>query len=77
MEPQIIKVSIKMFASILSHLLRLHKFLPIPTKIALAQSFLIPILHYADSCYLDLKEEQFNKLERLQNLAIRFILPEE
>lgn len=61
-----------MFASV-GYLFRLRNFLPIPTKIVLAQSLLLPILDYADSCYLDLKEEQLNKLERLQNLAIRFI----
>jgi hypothetical protein len=27
----------------------------------------------ADTCYLDLTEEQLNKLERLQNISIRFI----
>ena len=71
-DPQVSEVSRKMFASV-GYLFRLRNFLPIPTKIVLAQSLLLPILDYADSCYLDLKEEQLNKLERLQNLAIRFI----
>ena len=39
----------------------------------LAQCLLLPILDYADVCYLDVTEELLKKLERLQNLAIRFI----
>jgi hypothetical protein len=34
---------------------------------------LLPIIDYADTCYLDLTEEQLNKLEGLQNISIRFI----
>ena len=71
-EPQIVEVSKKIYAASAS-LRRLRNFLPIPTKIALANSLLLPILDYADICYLDIKEEQLNKLERLQNLCIRFI----
>ena len=71
-KPQISELSRKLFSSIAS-LRRLRNFLPIPTKVALAQSLLLPILDYADCCYLDLKEEQLNKLERLQNICIRFI----
>lgn len=52
---------------------RLQYFLPFNTKIMLAQSILLPILDYADVCFLDVTEELLNKLERLQNLAIRFI----
>ena len=52
---------------------RLQYFLPHKTKIMLAQSLLLPILDYADVCYLDVTEELLNKLERLQNLAIRFV----
>lgn len=70
--PQLSEMSRKLFAAIGS-LRRLQYFLPLPTKITLAQSLLLPILDYADTCYLDLKEEQLNKLERLQNLCIRFI----
>ncbi|CAK1584654.1 unnamed protein product [Parnassius mnemosyne] len=70
--PQISEVSRRMFASVGS-LRRLSNFLPIPTKIALAQSLLLPILDYADTCYLNLNEEMLNKLERIQNLCIRFI----
>ncbi|XP_045446959.1 uncharacterized protein LOC123655168 [Melitaea cinxia] len=51
----------------------MRNFLPTPTKVALAQSLPHPILNYADTCYLDLREDQLNKLERLQNLCIRFI----
>ncbi|CAH2108859.1 unnamed protein product [Euphydryas editha] len=52
---------------------RLQFFLPSKTKIMLAQTLLLPILDYADVCYLDVTEELLRKLERLQNLAIRFI----
>ncbi|PZC81529.1 hypothetical protein B5X24_HaOG212453 [Helicoverpa armigera] len=52
---------------------RLQKFLPFSTKITLAQSLLLPLLDYADVCFLDATEELLNKLERLQNLCIRFI----
>lgn len=61
-----------MFASA-GALRRLRNFLPTTTKIALAQSLLLPILDYADACYLDLTQNQLNKLERLQNFCIRFI----
>lgn len=70
--PQVSEVSRRMFAAIAS-LRRLRNFLPYATKIALAQSLLLPILDYADICYLDLTQDQLNKLERLQNLCIRFI----
>ncbi|KAG7310019.1 hypothetical protein JYU34_004547 [Plutella xylostella] len=70
--PQVDAVSRKMFASFHS-LKRLQYFLPFMTKITLAQSLLLPILDYADVSYLDLTEELLNKLERLQNLCIRFI----
>ncbi|CAK1577919.1 unnamed protein product [Parnassius mnemosyne] len=69
---QINEVSRKMFAA-LSSLRRLRNFLPTVTKVTLAQSLLLPILDYADICYLDITEEQLNKLERIQNLCIRFI----
>lgn len=71
-EPQLAEVSRKVFASAAS-LRRLRNFLPTATKTALAQSLLLPILDYADACYLDLTEEQLNKLERIQNFCIRFI----
>lgn len=70
--PQICEISRRLFASVGS-LRRLRNLLPIPTKIALAHSLLLPILDYADTCYLDITEEQLNKLERIQNLCIRFI----
>ncbi|KAG7302626.1 hypothetical protein JYU34_012573 [Plutella xylostella] len=69
---QLDEVSRKVFASAGS-LRRLRNFLPTATKIVLSQSLLLPILDYADSCYPDLTEEQLNKLERLQNVCIRFI----
>ncbi|KAG7308368.1 hypothetical protein JYU34_005566 [Plutella xylostella] len=70
--PQVEAVSKKMFASFHS-LKRMQFFLPHHTKITLAQSLLLPILDYADVSYLDLTEELLSKLERLQNLCIRFI----
>lgn len=70
--PQVSEVSRKMFAAY-SSLKRVRNFLPISTKITLAQSLLLPILDYADSFYLDLTVELLNKLELLQNVAIRFI----
>ena len=47
--------------------------LPVKTKVELAQSLLLPILDYADVCLIDLNEDLLNKLQRLQNLCVRFI----
>lgn len=52
---------------------RLRNFLPIATKVSLAQSLLLPILDYADTSFINLTEDQLDKLERLQNFAIRFV----
>lgn len=52
---------------------RLQKFLPFKTRLTLAQALLLSLLDYADISYLDANEELLNKLERLQNLCIRFI----
>ena len=71
-KPQVAEVSRKIFAAYWS-LKRLRNFLPTSTKITLAQSLLLPILDYADVALSDLTEELLNKLERLQNLCIRFI----
>lgn len=71
-DAQIEKVSRKFYASLHS-LLSLKNVLPISTKISIANSLLIPIINYADTCYLDAKEEHLNKLERLLNTCIRFI----
>lgn len=70
--PQINEVSKKIFSA-MGSLRRLRNFLPVATKITLSLTLLLPILDYADVCYLDLTEEQLNKLERLQNICIRFI----
>lgn len=70
--PQLQEVSRKVFASA-GVLKRLQNFLPTATKITLANCLLLSILDYADVSYLDLAEYQLDKLERLQNLAIRFI----
>lgn len=66
------EVSRRVFCSFQS-LKRLQKFLPFQTKITLAQSLLLSLLDYADVCFLDATEELLDKLERLQNLCIRFI----
>ena len=65
-------ISKKTFLALKS-LRRLRSVLPIPTKIMLANSLLLPILDYADASFTNLSEDQLNKLERIQNLAIRFI----
>lgn len=70
--PQLAETSRKIFASA-GALRRLRNFLPTTTKTALAQSLLLPIIDYADVCYLDLTEDMLDKLERLQNFCIRFI----
>lgn len=70
--PQINQVSRRLFAAIGS-LKRWKNLLPIRTKITLAETLLLPILDYADCSYTDLNVELLNKLERLQNMAIRFI----
>ena len=70
--PQIAELSRKIFCAIRS-LRRWKNLLPLKTKISLAQTLLLPILDYADSCYLDLSQQLLNKLERMQNVVIRFI----
>lgn len=70
--PHVCEVSRRVFASFHS-LRRLQNFLPRQTKITLAQSLLLPLIDYADVCWASANEEQLNKLERLQNLGIRFI----
>ena len=71
-EVHIADVSKRVFYSFQS-LKRLQKFLPFHTKVALAQSLLLPLIDYADICFLDTTEVLLNKLERLHNLCIRFI----
>lgn len=66
------EVSRRVYGSFHS-LRRLQYFLPVQTKITLAQSLLLPLLDYADVCFIDANEELLDKLERLQNLCIRFI----
>lgn len=66
------EVSRRLFASVHS-LRRLQNFLPFHTKITFAQSLLLPLLDYGDIAYLDLSERLLDKLERLQNVCIRYI----
>ena len=70
--PHVSELSRKVFSTI-GRLRRWKNVLPLKTKISLAHALLLPILDYADSCYLDLSQQLLNKLERLQNLIIRFI----
>jgi hypothetical protein len=65
-------VSKRLFASLHS-LRRLQNFLPLHTKVVLARSLLLPLLDYGDIAMLDLTEELLDKLERLQNICIRYI----
>lgn len=69
---QIRAVSKKVFSA-WSSLKRLRNLLPIPTKVIIAEALILSILDYADACYVDLTNDQLNKLDRLQNLCIRFI----
>ena len=71
-QPQVNNVSRRIFSKIHS-LKRLQQFIPIKTKVHLCQTLLLPVLDYGDVCYLDLTEDRLNKLERLQNLCIRYI----
>ena len=71
-KPQVSEVSRKVFCAY-SSLKRFKNLLPTATKISLAQSLLLSVIDYADACYPDLSAELLNKLERLQNLCIRFI----
>lgn len=57
----------------LPHVMSLRNFLPNATKVTLAQSLMFPILGYTVASLTDPTEEQLNKLERLENLCIRFI----
>lgn len=72
-DPPVSELIKKMFSTV-SFLRKLLYFLPLPTKNMVAQSLLQPILHYADTCYLDLKLEQLNKRERLQNVCNSYLV---
>lgn len=61
------------FYSSLHPILRLKHFLPHKTKISLVNTLLLPIINYADICYINLSEELLNKLDRLLNTCIRFV----
>lgn len=66
---QVKELSRKIFCAI-SFLHRLRNLLPVSTKIALAKTILPSILDYADTCYRDLRKDQLNKFELIQNLSI-------
>jgi hypothetical protein len=70
--PQIEALRKKIFAAYRS-LNRFRNFLPVSTKVNLAQSLLLSIIDYADVCYPDQSEGLLDKLEHLQNIAIRII----
>lgn len=65
-------ISSKFFASYHS-ISRLKHFLPTKTKISLVNTLLLPIIDYADVCFVDLNSDLLNKLDRLLNICIRFI----
>ncbi|XP_022816241.1 uncharacterized protein LOC111349367 [Spodoptera litura] len=69
---QVNEVSRKVHFSIHS-LRRLQTLLPVKTKIHLVQALILPLIDYADACYLGVTEELLNELERLQNVCIRFV----
>lgn len=49
-----------------------QNFMPLTTKLYLAQTLIQAIIDYVDACYLDATEPE-DKLERLQNWCIRFV----
>jgi retron-type reverse transcriptase len=71
-QPQLNEVSRRLFFRFFS-LRKYQNLLPISTKILLCQSLLLPIFDYADVAFLDITQEQLLRLERLQNVCIRFI----
>ena len=71
-QPQVSDVSRRIFSRMHS-LKRLQNCIPFKTKVHLCQTLLLPLLDYGDVCYLDLTEDRLNKLERLQNLCIRYV----
>lgn len=66
------EISKRIFATMHS-LKRIQIFLPLSTKLLLANALLLPIIDYADVCFSDITEELLNKLDRLLNLCIRYI----
>lgn len=69
---QVAEVSRKV-TNTLRALHRFKFFLPLKTKVLLMQTLVLPILDYADVCYLDVNEAYLSKLDRLLNNCIRFI----
>ena len=52
---------------------RFQKFLPTKVRIVLVQALLLSHIDYADAAYVDLDQDLLDKLERLQNIGIRYI----
>ena len=71
-QPHVNDVSRRIFSRIHS-LKRLQNFIPLKTKVHLCQTLLLPLLDYGDVCYLNITEHILNKLERLQNVCIRYV----
>ena len=71
--PQVNEISRKLYSRSIHSLKRLQNFISLQTKVYLCQTLLLPILDYGDVCYPDLNEDLLTKLERLQNLCIRYI----
>lgn len=54
------------WSAYINEIKRLQNFLPLPTKIMLVQTLLLPLIDYANVCYLDTTEEMLlDKLDRL------------
>lgn len=70
--PHVSELSRKIFCTI-GRLRRWKNLLPLNTKISLAHALPLRNVDYADSFFLDLSQELLCKLERLQNLIVRFI----
>lgn len=52
---------------------RSQNFIPRSAKITLVNALLLPLIDYADISYPDLTEELLDKLDRLQNMCIRYV----
>ena len=71
-QEQVNQVSRRIFHSFHS-LRRLQRFLPVSVKEMIVSTLLKPILDYGDVCYIDANEFILNKLERLQNICLRYV----
>ena len=70
--PNVSELSRKIFCAI-GRLRKCKNLLPLKIKLSLSHTLLLPILDYANSRYLDVSQQLFGKLKRMQNLIIRCI----